>query len=169
MGFLLASLTHYSRACQEADEPALSDDEGGAEGQMFVWGTNVDVDKAKRKFRAFFTSFELEGNEGAPLAHYLQKLADIAQTEDYSLNLDCSHLHSFDPGLYKLMVRYPRELIPIFDVELNEYFAKHYLDEDQESFPQIQVRHTHSCLQPAARSKPLTHDPLSCVSCARST
>ncbi len=118
----------------------LSDDEGGAEGQMFVWGTNVDVDKAKRKFRAFFTSFELDGSSGAPMAHYLQKLADIAQTEDYSLNLDCSHLHAYDPGLYKLMVRYPRELIPIFDVELNEYFAKHYLDEEQDSFPQIQLR-----------------------------
>jgi len=133
---------------------------------MFVWGTNVDVDKAKRKFRTFFTNFEIE--EGAPSAHYLQKLADIAQTEDYSLNLDCSHLHSFDPGLYKLMVRYPRELIPIFDVELNEYFAKHYLDEDQESFPQIQARSTLALafrLRACANRQPF----VDACSCARST
>ena len=134
---------------------------------MFVWGTNVDVDKAKRKFRTFFTSFEVDGGSGAP--HYLQKLADIAQTEDYSLNLDCTHLHSFDPGLYKLMVRYPRELIPIFDVELNEYFAKHYLDEQQDTFPQIQVR-PHCLARCCSNMRPiaLTHARVIHHSCARS-
>ena len=60
--------------------------------------------------------------------------------QDFSLNLDCSHLASYDEGLYKLLVLYPQEIIPIFDVVTNEYYAQELLEEEQTEFPQIQVR-----------------------------
>jgi len=37
-------------------------------------------------------------------------------------------------------VLYPQEIIPVFDVVTNEYYAEHVLDEQQDEFPQIQVR-----------------------------
>jgi DNA replication licensing factor MCM4 len=49
-------------------------------------------------------------------------------------------LFDYDAGLYKLLVLYPQEIIPIFDVEINKYFAEQLLDEEETSFPQIQVR-----------------------------
>ena len=115
-----------------------SEDEGPEAAHTYVWGTNVNVSDARRRFRRFITNFESE--PGQPWPHYVQKLRDIAQTEDYSLNLDCAHLHDYDASLYKLMVLYPQEMIPIFDIEINKYFGEQLLDEEQEGFPQIQAR-----------------------------
>lgn len=64
----------------------------------------------------------------------------VLSTQDYSLNLDCSHLCSYDEGLYKLLVLYPQEIIPVFDVVTNDYYAQEILDADETEFPQIQVR-----------------------------
>ncbi len=64
----------------------------------------------------------------------------LALPQDYSLNLDCAHLFEYDAGLYKLLVLYPQEIIPIFDVEINKYFAEQLLADDEDTFPQIQAR-----------------------------
>jgi DNA replication licensing factor MCM4 len=104
-----------------------------------VWGTNVNVTDATARFRRFLSNFEVPGAPGAA-PHYVQKLRDVATTEDYSLNLDCAHLFSYDAGLYKLLVLYPQEIIPIFDFEVNKYFAEQLLSDEEDTFPQIQAR-----------------------------
>ena len=58
--------------------------------------------------------------------------------EESYLNLDCLHLKSFNLELYKQLICYPQEVLPAFDVAVNEfYFSKYPEDELQQ---QIQVR-----------------------------
>lgn len=42
------------------------------------------------------------------------------------LNFNCSHLQQFDAGLYRQLVTYPQEVIPTFDMAVNEMFFELY-------------------------------------------
>ena len=53
------------------------------------------------------------------------------------LNFNCEHLKEFDSDLYRQLVNYPQETIPIFDMAPNELFSKF---SDITSEHQIQVR-----------------------------
>ncbi len=52
-------------------------------------------------------------------------------------NLDCTNLYEYDPDLYKQLILYPQELIPIFDIEVNTIAADNAMDDAE---PRIQVR-----------------------------
>ena len=54
------------------------------------------------------------------------------------LNINCLHLKSFDADLYRQLVNYPQEVIPTFDMAVNEMFFERYPDTTLEH--QIQVR-----------------------------
>ena len=53
------------------------------------------------------------------------------------LNVDCSHIKIFDPELYRQLVSYPQEVIPTFDMAVNEVFFDKYNETELEH--QIQV------------------------------
>lgn len=52
----------------------------------------------------------------------------MADLEDPFLNVDCSHLKSFDSDLYRQLVSYPQEVIPTLDMTVNELFFEKYPD-----------------------------------------
>lgn len=54
------------------------------------------------------------------------------------LNFNCEHLRQFDADLYRQLVQYPQEVIPTFDMAINEMFFERYADTSLEH--QIQVR-----------------------------
>ena len=54
------------------------------------------------------------------------------------LNFNCDHLKEFDADLYRQLVCYPQEVIPIFDMALNELLFSKFTDTALEH--QIQVR-----------------------------
>ena len=54
------------------------------------------------------------------------------------LNFNCRHLKDFDADLYRQLVAYPQEVIPTFDMAVNELFFTKYADTNLEH--QIQVR-----------------------------
>ena len=54
------------------------------------------------------------------------------------LNINCQHLGQFDNDLYRQLVCYPQEVIPTFDMAVNEMFFERYPDTMLEH--QIQVR-----------------------------
>ena len=58
------------------------------------------------------------------------------------LNVDCGHIKTFDAELYRQLVSYPQEVIPTFDMGVNEVFFNKYLDAELEH--QIQVTADHS-------------------------
>ena len=47
----------------------------------------------------------------------------IVEKESTSFNLDCQNLYEFDRDLYSQLIAYPQEIIPIFDIAINDEAA----------------------------------------------
>lgn len=92
------------------------------EPQKAIWGTTVNVEQAQQTFEHFFRTFKETDDDLEPL--YPQLLAKAVDTENPNINIDCSHLHSFDQDLYKKLVLYPQEVIPIFDIVVQKFVVK---------------------------------------------
>ncbi|KAG7247312.1 hypothetical protein CRUP_002288, partial [Coryphaenoides rupestris] len=69
---------------------------------------------------------------------YMQKLEEISIVGDPVLNVNCGHVSTFDAELYRQLVCYPQEVIPTFDMAVNELFFERFPDSVLEH--QIQVR-----------------------------
>ncbi|CAL8344985.1 unnamed protein product [Merluccius merluccius] len=113
--------------------------------RLVIWGTDVNVATCKEKFQRFLQRFIdptatedenacLDLNE--PL--YMQKLEEISIVGDPVLNVSCGHVLSFDAELYRQLICYPQEVIPTFDMAVNELFFERFPDSILEH--QIQVR-----------------------------
>lgn len=114
--------------------------------QLVIWGTDVSVQVCKDKFKRFVTTFTDENaadderfdgyNPDEPL--YMQRLEEINTLEEPFLNVNCGHIMKFDDDLYRQLVCYPQEVIPTFDMAVNEMFFEKY---QETVLPhQIQVR-----------------------------
>lgn len=57
---------------------------------------------------------------------YMQKLEEIHTLEEPFLNVNCAHLKTFDEQLYRQLICYPQEVIPTFDMAVNEMFFEKY-------------------------------------------
>ena len=55
---------------------------------------------------------------------YIIKLKNMSETEDYTLEVDCDHLHEYKNSLYKQLVDYPADVIPIFDLVALQVFKE---------------------------------------------
>lgn len=114
--------------------------------QLVIWGTNVVVNECKRKFSQFLLRYidldvaqdELSENINLSEPFYMQKLEEIHSLEEPFLNINCAHLKTFDESLYRQMICYPQEVIPTFDMAVNEMFFERYPAAILEH--QIQVR-----------------------------
>lgn len=123
-----------------------SSDQGDRGPQLVIWGTDVVVNHCKEKFRKFILRFinrDVEDDErvqggAAEQPLYLQKLEEINLLEEPFLNMNCAHLKQFDADLYRQLVCYPQEVIPTFDMAVNELFFERFPDAQLQH--QIQVR-----------------------------
>uniref|UniRef100_A0A8C1K6A4 DNA replication licensing factor MCM4 n=1 Tax=Cyprinus carpio TaxID=7962 RepID=A0A8C1K6A4_CYPCA len=81
-----------------------------------------------------------EENAGLDLNEplYMQKLDEISVVGEPVLNVNCSHIQTFDADLYRQLICYPQEVIPTFDMAVNELFFDRFPDSVLEH--QIQVR-----------------------------
>uniref|UniRef100_A0A669E0T4 DNA replication licensing factor MCM4 n=1 Tax=Oreochromis niloticus TaxID=8128 RepID=A0A669E0T4_ORENI len=119
--------------------------ESNAGQRLVIWGTDVNVGTCKEKFQRFLqrfvdpTSTEDE-NAGLDLNEplYMQKLEEISVVGDPVMNVNCRHVQSFDADLYRQLICYPQEVIPTFDMAVNELFFERFPDSFLEY--QIQVR-----------------------------
>ncbi|KAG5890474.1 hypothetical protein JTB14_013416 [Gonioctena quinquepunctata] len=101
---------------------------------LVIWGTNVSVAECKTKFKQFILRFidpnaeEDERTDDMNLNEplYLQKLEEIHTLEEPFLNVNCAHLETYDANLYRQLVCYPQEVIPTFDMTVNEMFYERY-------------------------------------------
>lgn len=114
--------------------------------QLVIWGTDVVVSHCKEKFRRFILKFvdknvaEDEAFEGMDInqPYYMQRLEEINVIGEPFLNINCEHLREFDADLYRQLINYPQEVIPTFDMAVNEMFFDKYPAAILEH--QIQVR-----------------------------
>lgn len=114
--------------------------------QLVIWGTDVVVSHCKEKFKRFVCRFvdedveEDERFEGMNIKepYYMQRLEEINLIGEPFLCINCAHLQQFDADLYRQLVSYPQEVIPTFDMAINEMFFDRFPDTTLEH--QIQVR-----------------------------
>jgi DNA replicative helicase MCM subunit Mcm2 (Cdc46/Mcm family) len=52
----------------------------------------------------------------ARVPYYIEKLKEVRDLELTVLDVDCSHIFTYDPQLYRQIEDYPTDLIPIFDL-----------------------------------------------------
>jgi DNA replicative helicase MCM subunit Mcm2 (Cdc46/Mcm family) len=57
--------------------------------------------------------------------HYITLLKQIAETEEYTLDVDCCHILEFNKSLYRQLEDYPTDVIPIFDLVAVQVFKEH--------------------------------------------
>uniref|UniRef100_A0A674MS25 DNA replication licensing factor MCM4 n=1 Tax=Takifugu rubripes TaxID=31033 RepID=A0A674MS25_TAKRU len=119
--------------------------ESNAGQRLVIWGTDVNVGTCKEKFQRFLQRFidptsSEDENAGLDLNEplYMQKLEEISVVADPVLNVNCLHVQSFDAELYRQLICYPQEVIPTFDMAVNELFFERFPDSVLEY--QIQVR-----------------------------
>ncbi|XP_067887910.1 DNA replication licensing factor MCM4 [Heterodontus francisci] len=126
-----------------ADEVVTSEQSLGQ--KLVIWGTDVNVAACKEKFQRFLQRFvdpsvkeeEITGLDlNEPL--YMQRLEEMNLVGEPFLNVNSSHLKTFDPELYRQLICYPQEVIPTFDMAVNELFFERFPDTLLEH--QIQVR-----------------------------
>lgn len=130
----------------EGSQPSEADSLGASQPKMVVWGTNVVVSECLKKFKDFIMRYidpdaaQDEISEGMNLNEplYMQKLEEINTLEEPFLNVNCAHLRTFDEALYRQLICYPQDVIPTFDVAINEMFFERYPAAVLEH--QIQVR-----------------------------
>ncbi|CAG2178198.1 unnamed protein product [Oppiella nova] len=58
--------------------------------------------------------------------YYIRKLHEMVIIGEPFLNINCRHIQSFDSVLYRQLVSYPQEVIPTFDMAVNEVFTELY-------------------------------------------
>ncbi|XP_037132340.1 DNA replication licensing factor MCM4 [Syngnathus acus] len=127
-----------------SNEGALAS-EPNAGQRLVIWGTDVNVGTCKEKFQRFLQRFvdpnsTEDENAGLDLNEpiYMQKLEEISVVGDPVLNVNCGHVRAFDAELYRQLISYPQEVIPTFDMAVNELFFERFPDSSLEY--QIQVR-----------------------------
>jgi len=103
---------HLLRARQAQDEEA---------SHTYIWGTRVNVYDTKQRFRRFIEHFELPDSG---VSYYDEKLRALEELGQAVLDLDCQHVNEYDSYLYKLLMDYPQEMIPLFDDVASDYFQE---------------------------------------------
>ncbi|KAJ1893867.1 MCM DNA helicase complex subunit, partial [Kickxella alabastrina] len=108
-----------------------------------IWGTIVHVREVMSTFKDFLLHFTaahrppaagtLSAAEmGEPV--YPQLLRRMHASEVFQLNLDAQNLLAYAPAqrLYRQLVNYPEEVVPIMDYVLTELFMEHFPDADMD-------------------------------------
>ncbi|KAL0376177.1 UNVERIFIED_CONTAM: DNA replication licensing factor MCM4 [Sesamum calycinum] len=116
------------------DDAPLSSEAGDGDDDeappMYVWGTNISVQDVNAAILRFLRHFrenpqQIEGK-------YMRIINHVIEVEGDSLDVDAHDVFDYDNDLYAKMVRYPLEVLAIFDIVLmdmvsriNPLFEKH--------------------------------------------
>ncbi|KAK4529942.1 hypothetical protein CCYA_CCYA03G0799 [Cyanidiococcus yangmingshanensis] len=119
-----------------------------------LWGTDLSVEEAHAKLVSFLLNFQasrrsravgLEATDLSPpeatlTPFYVHRLQELHETESWTLNVSMEHVLEYDEALYKRLVRYPSDMISLFDMAANQVYREMFLSDDNDSVGQIQVR-----------------------------
>ena len=95
-----------------------------------LYGTNINTSDLQGKLRNFVTTFvDFGENEQdyTKAPYYIELLKEINMTNVYTLDVNCDHIFSFDPSLYKQIENYPTDVIPIFDLVVTGIYKENYI------------------------------------------
>ncbi|KAL9244987.1 hypothetical protein vseg_018698 [Gypsophila vaccaria] len=103
------------------------DDDGDDAPPMYVWGTNISVQEVNAAIVRFLKNFredEIDLESGDIEGKYMRSIRRVMEIEGDWLDVDAHHVFDYDPDLYNKMVRYPLEVLAIFDIVLMDIVAK---------------------------------------------
>ena len=94
-----------------------------------IWGTNINTNDVSMKLKNFINNFEEIREDDEDVAddrlissYYMQKIKEIRELDISVLEIDCDHIFQFDQGLYRQIVDYPSDIIPIFDLVVTQCY-----------------------------------------------
>ncbi|KAJ3695650.1 hypothetical protein LUZ60_001027 [Juncus effusus] len=101
---------------------------------VYVWGTNISVQDVNAAILRFLRHFRDAARKAAQESarddlmsegKYMREVHKIMQLEGgESLDIDARDVFDYDPDLYTKMVRYPLEVLAIFDIVLMDLVAR---------------------------------------------
>lgn len=102
------------------DFPPSSDAGDGNEDEapVYVWGTNISVQDVRASILRFLRHFR--ENPQVIEGKYMRTINHVIETEGDSLDVDAHDVYDYDSDLYAKMVKYPLEVLAIFDIALME-------------------------------------------------
>ncbi|KAB2047261.1 hypothetical protein ES319_A13G032800v1 [Gossypium barbadense] len=121
------------------DDFSMPSSEGGEDMEeatpTFVWGTNISVQDVKNAIQMFIKHFrdpqELS-NDIYGEGKYTRLIHRVLEVEGEWIDVDAHDVFNYDSDLYNKMMRYPLEVLAIFDIVLmdivsviNPLFDKH--------------------------------------------
>ncbi|KAL5563098.1 hypothetical protein UlMin_032845 [Ulmus minor] len=125
-----------SSTSRPAATPSSTDDvppssEGGEAFDMdedrptFVWGTNISVNDVKAAIIRFLKNFRDQSSQSSEgefhtEGKYIDVIKKVLEVEGDSLDVNARDVFDYDSDLYAKMVRYPLEVLAIFDIVLME-------------------------------------------------
>lgn len=97
-----------------------------------LWGTNIQANLVQQKLKEFINNFvevkEIDQDGGddqfARVPFYIERLKEVRDMEQQVLDVDCSHIHSYDQSLYRQIENYPTDIIPIFDLVVTQVYKE---------------------------------------------
>ena len=88
-----------------------------------LWGTNINTNDLQTQLRDFLLTFtvmpegdEMQDDQFNTEPYYITQLKQMAETEEYTLEVDCQHIFQYKKTLYRQLEDYPADVIPIFDL-----------------------------------------------------
>ncbi|XP_019448467.1 PREDICTED: DNA replication licensing factor MCM4-like [Lupinus angustifolius] len=118
-------------ATPTSTDEVLPSSEGGDGFDMgdsrptYVWGTNISVEEVNDAIQRFLRDFReaaLKNDVDELHLHtegkYEKMIKHVIETDGESLDVDAHDVFDHDPDLYTKMVRYPLEVLAIFDLVL---------------------------------------------------
>uniref|UniRef100_A0A6N2L4R5 DNA replication licensing factor MCM4 n=1 Tax=Salix viminalis TaxID=40686 RepID=A0A6N2L4R5_SALVM len=114
---------HVSTPSSDGGPPPSSDagDDIDEATPTFVWGTNISVQDVKAAIQMFLKHFrdgQSQGSEIYEEGKYMKGIHKVLEMEGEWLDVDARDVFDYDVELYGKMVRYPLEVLAIFDIVL---------------------------------------------------
>ena len=100
------------------------------ENNITFLGTDLKYEDIKESVKSFIIGFKLENEE---MPHYQNKIDQMKETGIiYNMQMNCEHLHQYDKGLYNKLIKFPTEVLPIFDLVVQEKILENGSEEELE-------------------------------------
>ena len=91
----------------------------------------MSVEETQRLFTDFFDDW-VDPDRPTDGPFYRAYLEKLLEKEDFAVNLDCSHVRQYDEGLYRKLINYPQEVVPIADVAVHELYLRLHAEREGE-------------------------------------
>ncbi|CAN4107486.1 unnamed protein product [Withania somnifera] len=124
-----AAIPSYASDVPPSSEGGEGDDADEAP-PMYVWGTNISVQDVNAAILRFLRNFREDASQTE--GKYMRAVHHVIEMEGDSLDVDAHDVFDYDGDLYTKMVRFPLEVLAIFDIVLmdmvsriNPLFEKH--------------------------------------------